>query len=336
MANFKMIPLKKLKNMEKGDAYNCVIRELDDLTEHYFRNAMVKKEEMNAIYERMKSKKHYARYIKHACKVEESNPFPDGFSFILADFLQKFGNEGVENEELGEVCEIYGNALDKINKKRAKKMAKDLDIPKDAAIELAIIYPGKILSKHNAWIFNRELQYRLGRLQKLCCPVEKEGDKKEAEDKSQVEFTKFDFADRKLIKKIYEGFFGDDPEILERVYANLMLDKMSVRDHFNESQKRLWDETTEWLIKAIEKQPIKVVKRIINLYTTRRNRDAAHKENDPHRRILLSELEYEKAPKMVTIVNPEEYDIDDLKKSEKKKNKKDKKKKKKDKKKKKK
>lgn len=338
---FKMISEKKLKDMSKGDAYACVMNELGDLTEHFFRNCMVKKEEKAAVFERMKSKKHYARYIKHACKVEDSNPFPDGYSFILANFINTFGSEALEDEELSEVCAIYCDAMEQMCKRRAKSMAKGLDIPKDIAMDLAVIYPGKVLSKHNAWIFNYELQRRLSNIQKACCPDVPKDDKGENKNDEQakvekdtagIQYSKFDLADKKLIKKIYKGFFGDDTEILERVYANLMLDKASLRTHMTESQKRLWDVTTEFLIKAIEKQPIKVVKRIANLYTTRRNRDAAHKDNDPHRRIVVSELTYEEAPKLVTVFNPEEYDFKSELKKEKKKDKKDKKKKKKDKK----
>lgn len=344
MGNFEPIKLKILKKLNKRDAYEAVIRELEDLTEYYFRN-YTKNSVRENIMERMKDEKNYARYIKHACKVEDENPFPDGFSFILIEFLSKYGTAAMDEENLNEVCKIYGNALDKMCKSRTKKIAKSLDLPKDVAMELAVIYPGERLNKHNAWIFNKELQRRLTQMQFRTAGEEPEAEKpkaettttkkstsktnaaatKPAEPEPQIEpvqkLSECNLADKKLIKKIYKGFFGDDEDVLVRVYANLLLDKQIFREHLSERQKEFWDATTEFLVDAIEKMPLKVVKNIADMFVARRTNDKS-KDSDQKRRVLFSELEYERAPKLVTVFNPDEYNYKKALKDEKKKSKK--------------
>lgn len=335
MEKFKMVSTKQLKKMTKGEAYDTVISELNDLVRYYFRFAVTRRPDQDEIFGRMTDMKNYARYIKHGLK-EDSNPFPEGFNFILAEFLQRYGRKATENEDLAEVCVVYSDVLDKICKRRAKNIAKDLDMPKDVAMELAVIYPGSVLNRHNAWVFNRALSYRLNGLQKkFSTDAEKEAVKAEEGKAADAAETKavakaepeFDFADKKLIKNLYKGFFGKDDEILESVYSNLMLDRQSATAEYNEAQKRLWSIVTEMVLDGIEKLPVKSVKRIAENYVKRRSKDAARgHENDPQRRVVVSNLEYDRSPKLVTVFNPKEYSFKDLNRKDKKGKKKDKKK----------
>lgn len=332
--SYKLITLRQYKKLDKSEGYRTFLQELPDLTKYFYRNLIVKKDELAVLHERMSSLKHYAKFVKNACKNEERNPFPDGFAFILTDFIQKNSEKAESNEDLQEVLTIYSKALNKMCKSTAKTISKDLDIPKDIALELAVIYPGDALSKHNVWVFNRELTRRMFQLQKLCCTVTESAaqttsDKIDAEKSAKpnavatnnVRFSQFDFANKKLVKKIFKGFFGKDEEILERLYVNLMLDKTAVLKYYNDAQRRLWDTITDWLIESIEKLPLKTVKCILDAYVQKRNRD---NDGDGRRRIVLSELEYETAPKMVTLLNPDKYSKKELEKSDKKKKKKDK------------
>lgn len=345
MEKFRMVEVKRLKKMNKGEAYDTVLAELNDLVRFYFRYGVVAagRAEQTAIFDRMKDQKNYARYIKHALK-EESNPFPDGFNFILAEFIQRFGREATTNDELADVCLIYSDVLEKICKSHAKHISKDLDVPKDIAMEIAIIYPGTVLSKHNAWVFASQLNRRLMSLQKKCCPIEvavtkttEETTKEDADSKvvakpvvkqeEDLTFSRFDFADKRFIKNLFKGYYGKDEEVLERVYGSLMLDRQSMTMHYNESQKRLWSAMTEVMLAGIEKLPIKIVKNIAENYVRRRNRDAEHgRENDPQRRVVVQNLEFDKSPKLVTVFNPDEYSIKDALKHDGKKSKKGKKK----------
>lgn len=329
---YKLITLRQYKKMDKDEGYETFLRELPDLVKYYFRNLIVGKEELAVLHERMASLKHYARYVKHACKTEETNPFPDGFAFILIEFIQKFSEkvqDADEDDDLQKVLNIYSKALEKMCKKTAKNISKELDIPKNIAIDLAVIYPGDALNKHNAWVFNRELVRRLFQLQKFCCVSEtdKTSDKTASDKTTEVKavdsrYEPFDFANKKLIKKLFKGFFGKDEEILERVYSNLALEKVAVTKYYTDSQKKLWDTITEWLVEAIEKLPVKSVKRILDFYIQKRNRD---NDTDSKRRLTLSELEYDNAPKLVTLTNPDKYSVKALEKAEKKGKKKDKK-----------
>jgi hypothetical protein len=336
----RLASIKQLNKMNKGEAYDTVLTELPDLVRYYFRFAVIRRDEQQALFERMKDKKNYARYIKHALK-EDDNPFPDGFNFILSEFLQRFAGEAQNDDELAEVCGIYSEVLEKICKRRAKNIGKSLGLPKDIAMEIAIIFPGRVLSRHNAWVFNRALTYRLTRLQAKCWvdtveeAAEKTTDDKVEERKDEVKtlvkdaedltFSKFDLADPKFLKKLYKGFFGDDEEVLERVYGNMMLDRANMTSHFTSAQKRLWDAQTALMLKGIEKLSIKTVKRIAAYYSSRRDHDAK-RDNDPQRRIVISKLEYEDAPKLVTVFNPDNYEYKDALKKGKKKDKKGKKK----------
>lgn len=344
MEKFKMVEIKRLKKMDKSEAYDTVIAELNDLVRFYFRYGVVPagRAEQTAIFDRMKDQKNYARYIKHALK-EESNPFPDGFNFILAEFIQRFGREATTNDELADVCLIYSEVVEKICKSHAKHIAKDLDVPKDIAMEIAIIYPGSVLSKHNAWVFSSQLNRRLMSLQKKCCPIEvaatkttEDVIKEDTESKVakpvvteviDTTFSRFDFADKRFIKNLFKGYFGKDEEVLERVYGSLMLDRQAMTLHYNESQKRLWSAMTEVMLTGIEKLPIKTVKNIAENYVRMRNRAAEHgRENDPQRRVVVQNLEFEKSPKLVTVFNPDEYSFKDALKHDGKKAKKGKKK----------
>lgn len=334
----KMFTLKQLRKMDKGDAYRAFLQELPDVVQHYFRNCVTKKAELDVLHEKLSSMKGYARFVKHACKVEESNPFPDGYSYILIDFIKKqaLGKDPADLDNgLDEVLTIYSNAVEKMNKGRQKKMAKDLDLPKALALELAVIYPGDVLSKHNAWVFVRELSYRLSQLQKTYCPVIKEAEQAEAEgaDKKttakKVEEPKketpvpvdpslqFDFSKPKFIKKLFKGFFGDDEAVLEKVYENLMLDKLVVTTHYNENQKRLWDAVTQYLLKSLEKQDVKFIKRVIDYYVKRRNFEKS-RDTDVARRVSLADVSYEEFPKIATVINPDKYSMSKLLKAEKK------------------
>lgn len=334
MEKFRMVDLKRLKKMNKEEAYDTIMHELNDVVRFYFRYGVTPqcRNEQAALFERMKDQKNYARYIKHGLK-EESNPFPDGFNFILAEFIQRFGREAANNEELAEVCSIYSDVLDKVCKSRAKRIAKDLNVPKDIAMEIAVIFPGDVLTKHNVWVFNRALNYRLMALQKKCCPIEvavtktteevaaEDAESKVAkqtvEEPSDIEFSKFDFADKRFLKDLFKGYFGKDEEVLERVYSNMMLDRQSITAHYTESQKRLWSVMTDLMYSGIEKLPLKVVKEIASNYVRRRNRDGEKgRENDPQRRVVVSNLEYDKTPKLVTVFNPEEYSYKDALKKE--------------------
>lgn len=296
---YKPISLKTYKKMDKSEGYATFIEELPKLTKFYFKEGFVNKEILQNLYERLSSYKYSAKFVKHACKVEDYNPFPEGFNFILVDFIQKFESKGDNNEDIQDVLEVYSKALDKMCKRKAKEISKELDMPKDVALELAVIYPGEVLTKNNAWIFTRELSRRLFNLQKLC-NVDTEGE--------NIKLNEFDFADEKVLKKIFKIFFGKDDETWERVLMTLLLEKASSTKNFNGPQKRLLECMNEWIIEKIEKQPIKVVRRMMDTYMKRRTKD-----NDKSaRRIVLSNLSYEEAPKIVTCLNPDKYSFKDL------------------------
>lgn len=335
MSKFQMVPIKVLKKMEKGRAYDLVLNELPDLVNYYFRYCIPNRQEQDKVFMRMKDNKNYARYIKHALK-EDSNPFPDGFNFIMSEFITKFGPDAVNND-LEDVCAIYSKALEKMCKGRAKKIAKDLDIPKDVALEFAIIYPGESINKMNAWAFNRVLTRKLQNLQLVCCPdpkEEKDADnaaadttkvddaevvKHDDDDSDEPEWPQIDLANRKFIKKLYKRFFGDDLGILISVYSNLMLDRVAMTSRYSKNQKRLFDVVTEYLLDAIEALPSKAVGSILHRYVERRQKDRTHgPEADPRRRVVVSELTFDRTPKMYALLNPKEYGKKTLKKLDKK------------------
>ena len=340
MKNFQMVSIKRLKKMGKEDAYDTVIQELPDLVSYYFRFGTTKKEVADAIFERMKDWKNYARYIAHGLE-EEENPFPEGFPFMLADFIRRFSADAMNDDEIEKVCSKYTKVMDKICKRRAKAIASDLDMPKDLALELAIIYPGDIINKHNAWVFSKELNRKILALQKITCPkievkedeaaakkttAAKKTEKKEEESNSSESkplFTAFDFSDKKFLKKLYKKYFGGDIETLERVYANILLEREV--PSLTPEQKLLNDAITSLVLRSIEKLPLKTVSNLGKYYMARRDRDQK-RGIDCKRRILVSNLNYEESPKLVTVFNPDKYSFKDALKKEKSSKKKDKKK----------
>lgn len=327
-----MYTLKQLKKMDKSDGYQAFLQELPEVVKHYFKNCICKKPEMEILHEKLSSLKGYARFVKHACKVEDSNPFPDGYSFILIDFIKKqaaLRDPADVDEDLDEVLTIYSNAIEKMNKSRQKQMAKDLKMPKPLALELAVIYPGEVISKYNAWVFIRELSYRLSQLQKTYCPVvlteemktqyvtpaaidDKAKKTTEPAKEQQPEAPKidpnlmFDFAEPKFIKKVFKGFFGKDEAILEKVYANIMLDKLGITSKYNTNQKRLWDAITKYMLTSLNKMDPKSIKRVIDFYVKRRNFEKT-RDVDVARRVSLSDISYDEYPNIASVIDPETY-----------------------------
>ena len=323
MANYKMIPIKRLKHMDKAEAYDEVISELPELVQFYLRNYSRKHDEKQTIFDRMTDAKNYARYIKHGLKAD-SNPYPDGFNLLLADFLQMYSSKA----EHADVVEIYSQVLNKICKSSAKRLAKDLDVPKSIAFELAAVHPGEeLVNRHNGWIFLRALTNRLMALQKFHCPAPvveaaakktttkaKEGaeattaipDKTAPKD---IQYEAFDLAQPKLVKKIFKRFFGVyDTDVQMHILLNLMLDKTNNYRNYDDGQKRLWDTISAYVYNAVESYDLETVFKLVKEYGERRGRDA-ERGFDSARRLTLQTLDHEKTPKLYIVVHPDEYDI---------------------------
>lgn len=290
---FKFKPNALLK-LEKDERYEKFIEELKKFTSYFFRNYM-DKEKMDKIQE-MLAKGKYAKLIKKACKEEETNPFPDGFSFILTEFIQKNSNVAKSDDDLADVLKIYTKAIDKMCKRRAKAISKDLGIPKDSALELAVIYPGKVLHQGNTITFVKELQRRLFSLQRKC---------NEEVENGEPEFKKCDFAKEKIVKKLYKNFFlfDDNEEIENRLFTYLMLEKKSAYKYANDAQNKLFETITTWLLSRLEKLPIKQLEKIIKFYIKKRDND----NNDSERRVNISGIDATEYPKIAAAFSPDKY-----------------------------
>ena len=105
---------KQLKKMDKVEAYDAVMADLENFTQFFFRVGYSNRDSRQMMYARMCSKKHFARYIKHALK-EEDKPFPDGFGFILMDFINTMASKISENEvTLKELVEdVHGDWVER-------------------------------------------------------------------------------------------------------------------------------------------------------------------------------------------------------------------------------
>ena len=294
--------IKDLKKMDKRDALQAVFGDLEKVTYHYFRNCTRNRDEQTQLFEMMLDYKHYARYVERLLK-EDENPFPAGFNYIIVELLEKRGRDMEED-----VKDAYIKVLGKISKILVKKLVKKLDIPKDAAEEIAAVHPGTVVNKHNAWIFNRALSARLMALQKAYNPVVvatpegTEGENKTVQETNNIKA--FNFADPKLIKNLYELFFGKDTEILVNVYSNLLLDKVEYTRHFTGKQMELWNAITAYLLKAVDRLGFKGASLVIKEYGKRRGLDK-DRNRDMERRINLNEIEEDNYPNIFRVLNPD-------------------------------
>jgi hypothetical protein len=310
---------KQLKKMDKVEAYDAVMADLENFTRFFFRVGYSNRDSRQMMYARMCSKKHFARYIKHALK-EEDKPFPDGFGFILMDFINTMASKISENEELQESCEIYGTVLERLTKRPAKALAKELDIEKSDAATLAAYLPGEAIQPGNTWIFTNALLNCLSNMQKKAFPddaVSPYSEEAKAEGEKDLKIAEADYANGKFLKKVFKAFFGKNEKILSAAYTAMMCERKSMMMNYTKSQKALWDAETAFLLKQLEKLPLTEVKFIVDQYSRRRAIDAKH-DKDPERRIVLSKLDYDTTPKLVVVSNPDKYSFKEYLKKEKK------------------
>lgn len=308
------IPMKHINKLSKEDAYEDLRSELNDLTRWYFARGFVNRNELNALWERFKSKKCYGRYIKMMMKKEEENPFPPGYGFLLSNFLRDMyrSNATKDNPELDEVCNIYSDALDKMSKRATKRISKKFNMPKELAGQIAIILPGEHINPHNAWIFTQEFVRRLIALQAKANPVQA------TEGSTTTDTPTFDFSNYSFMKKLFKEYFGKDKHILVYVYAALLLDKHSITAKYSEKQMAVWDTITKVVLNGVEKLPFKAVQALAKKYTQRYKIELRRDGGDVRRRVVLSSLNYEECPKLVTVFSPDKYSKKELLKAEKK------------------
>jgi hypothetical protein len=284
--------IKHLLKIEgKEERYKEFLKDLKCFTNFYFRclTDKAKKDEMEKVYDRLGNKK-YAKLIKKACKVEDENPFPDGYTYILSDFINRKKGEANANSELSDILDIYSDTIDQIVKSKAKEIAKKFDIPKSVAIELQTLYPGNILNKYNVSVFVKEFILRMFQLQKLC------------NDPTDTRFDKCNLADRKFIKKIFKLYFDCEGEVMIRMLQSIMLEKKSIYKYITEEQSLLNKEITLWLFDRLEKLPIKQLEKVVSFYRQR----CKIEQNDDHR-ISEADVKFEEHPRLASVMFPEKY-----------------------------
>ena len=311
----KILSLKALKNMGKEEQYSEILGSLDRLRDYYFRFCISNADKKNEFFALLDNYKLVARHFKKFVK-EDENPFPDGFNFIISELI----TSRIELET--EVREIYTDVLAKLVKASSKKLIKKLEIPKDAAIELAAILPGAAVNQYNAWIFVHTLNRRLMTFQHVYFPTIKEDTEETKSTEGQTK-ERFNFADVKLVKKIFKLVFGDDPKIWTTVIANIMLDKAEITKNYNETQMNMWSTITTFIMKTLEGLKKDHIAEIIKQIGKRRAQDES-RGRDCQRRVVLSNIIDEDYPNIYYVLHPKEAKAakKDKKKDKKKKSKK--------------
>ena len=110
----KVLNVKELRKMDKGEAAYYVTNSLQGIRNFYFRFCIADIAKRNELFNVMADYKLFAKHIKKCLKADE-NPFPDGFNFIISELI----TSKTEMDE--ETREIYTTILSKLIKKSSKE-----------------------------------------------------------------------------------------------------------------------------------------------------------------------------------------------------------------------
>jgi hypothetical protein len=181
---------------------------------------------------------------------------------------------------------MYDDAINKILKKRIKKVSKKLDLEKDIVKELLVIVPDKeaISDERFVGIYSQKITRKLYALAKDI---------------------DLGLDETKQVKKLFKELF--DENLIEAIAANILLERKENIKNFNDKQTAVWNLMTSFALETIEALKKKDIRELLEYYIGRRQKDA-EKGRDFARRVQLSQVseDYEKILSVVEDMSEKE------------------------------
>lgn len=284
MENF-LKETKGLKKIKTGELAGLVYDYQDAIIGFYIKKSFsVKfKKQTDALFERMRHEKFakaIGKILKRA-KKDEGIVLDPGFAVVINGFIEY--NQKAEVKADDATIEAYYEIIDKLLRKQAKKLAKDLDLDESVIKEVLVIAPNKdyISSEKYVGLYSQKM------LRKLYVLAGQEG-------------TELGLATTKQVKKLFTKIFGKN--LLDVIAVHILLEKKEYIAKYSEPQIAVWNLFTRFALETIEAQEKDHIKELIKYFTSRRRSDE-NRQNDAARRISLIGLPEEEYPRICKIVN---------------------------------
>lgn len=264
---------KNFNQLGKDDRTYLLYDNIQEIVEFYIKKGHKAQNDVNELFERMENPK-FAKTLLRILKTPEHSPVDLGMATVIANFLER-RHANLDEDLVAQ----YSEAIDKILKKRIKKLSKKTELNKDLLKELLVIVaePEAISNPQFIGIYVQRMMRKLYTL-------------------SKTEDLGLDDVD--TMKKLFGQIFGKD--LLNDVAINVLLERKEFIRNYNEGQKAMWNNITNFALDVLESNKKKELRELIEYYVMRRSKDA-QKNNDSARRIQFSQISEEDYPKLVAV-----------------------------------
>ena len=264
---------KRVKKMDKVELSDIILDYQNDVIEFYVKKGHLQKVApvIDELFTVLNNKK-VAKAFKAVCKTEDADM---GLAVIFNAFLVKNAQDLEE-----EIVDIYIGCIDKLLKKKIKKITDKTSLNFECARDLLAIAPGK------QYISNEDFigLYVTKMLTRLY---------------NEAKVQKDIMADTKEIKNLFKIIFGK--ELLDVVAVNILLQKKEYMNGLTEDQLTVWNNLTVFALETIEAEEKAHVVELVEYYIQRRNKDDK-KGRDAARRISLTSVQAEDYKRIAKVV----------------------------------
>jgi hypothetical protein len=256
--------------MDKDDRTFLLYDHIPTIVELYIKKGHKSQDLVKELFDRMEDPK-FAKTLKRILKTPDASPVDFGMATVIADFLERRRQQIDED-----LIEMYTDAIDKILKKRVKKISKKVNIEGDLIKELLVV-----VAEPTAISDPRFIGLYVSRMLRKLYAISRENE--------------IGLEDHKTLKKLFTALFGK--EEINQVAINVLLERKDFIRNFNENQMAVWNLVTNFALEVLEKNEKKELKELVEYYITRRAKDA-EKQRDSARRLQFAQISEEDYPKL--------------------------------------
>jgi hypothetical protein len=270
---------KKVKEWDKEQRMAVLRGYLDDIVSFYIEEGHRKKnaEVISELFDRMASPK-FVKTLQKLLKDKENPPRVDLALAMVINTLVEWRYDNLD----AKVVDAYRDIIDKLLKKRVKKVAEKTGLSEDLIKELLVVvtHPQVVVDDRYIGVHVRNV------LRKLYA-IAKEND--------------IGLDSAKSIRKLFKQLFGEDA--LNYVAIAILLERKDTHRNFNERQLNVWNRMTEFALDTLEKcKKGEIEDLLIDRYVNIRIKEDS-KGNDGARRIQFSSISEENYPKIRKVTN---------------------------------
>jgi hypothetical protein len=254
----------KIKKLGKEERIDFLREEMPGVAEFYIRKGHHEQDKVQKIFDKLSDEKFVGvlnKWIKEAKDNDEEIDI--GIVTLITDFLEKRSNNLDED-----TVSKYVSAIDKILKKKVKKLSGKLDLDKDFIKELLVVLPDESYASEGKYI-----GFTVQRMLRRIYLISKDND--------------ICLKDTKQLKKLFKALFGS--EMLGWVAINILLERKENMKQFNNKQLDVWNLLSNFALDTLNDMEKDDLKEFISFYADRRAKDA-EKNRDSARRIQLSQV----------------------------------------------